>query len=229
MSNSARVGEIFQTTGAAFKKLGELTMQLQGAGSGTGGAKWSEQEIAMLHKAVNNFAADINVISETMKNKTVSQIKGALQKKAFEDAGINIQQIPQANTAPLPTQNKQKEIEISRTGSSMNMDTSEVEEHSSLKAPLVQNDDLPSSETIQKAPLTSVSNQHSAHLNPSGSGVLPVAAIDTSHPESSAVEEVLGSTSNVDVTLNMLNASENEVDVEGLGPTSDKVDLNSSA
>ena len=146
---------------------------------------------------------------------------------------IIVIQIPQANTAPsataLPTQNKQKEIEISTTGSSMNMDTSEVEEHDSLKAPLSQNDDLSSSEIIQKAPLTSVSNQHSAHLNQSGSGALPVAVIDTSRPETSVVEEVLGSTSNVDVTLNMLNTSENEVDVEGLGPTSDsRVDLNSS-
>ena len=142
-------------------------------------------------------------------------------------------QIPQANTAPsataLPTQNKQKEIEISTTSSSMNMDTSEVEEPGSLKEPLSQNEDLPSTEIIQKTHLTSISNQHSAHLNPSGSGVLPVAAIDTSQPETSVVEEVLGSTGNVDVTLNMLNASENEVDVEGLGPTSDsRVDLNSS-
>ena len=96
MSNSARVGEIFQTTGAAFKTLGELTMQLQGAGSGTGGAKWTDQEIEMLHKAVHNFAADINAISETMKNKTVNQIKGALQKKAYAEAGMTIEQVHSA-------------------------------------------------------------------------------------------------------------------------------------
>ena len=94
MSDSAtRVGEIFQTTGAAFKMLGDLTMQLQGAGKAAGGVKWTDQEIAMLHKAVNSFATDISIISETMKNKTVNQIKGALQKKAFKDAGMTTQQV----------------------------------------------------------------------------------------------------------------------------------------
>ena len=97
MNNSARVGEIFQTAGAAFNKLGELTMQLKGAGGGAGGAKWTDQEIAMLHRAVHNFATDINAISETMKNKTVNQIKGALQKKAFDDAGIMLQQVCKIN------------------------------------------------------------------------------------------------------------------------------------
>ena len=140
-------------------------------------------------------------------------------------------QIPQANTTSsattLPTPSKQKEI--STAGSSMAMDTSAIEEHGSMKAQS-QNDDVPVSEAIQKSHLESVSNHHSAHLNPSGSGVLPVATIDTPHQESSVVQEVSGSTSDVDVTLNMLNASENEVDVEGLGPTSDsRVDLNSSA
>ena len=139
-------------------------------------------------------------------------------------------QIPQANTTSsattLPTPSKQKEI--STAGSSMAMDTSAIEEHGSMKAQS-QNDDVPVSEAIQKSHLESVSNHHSAHLNPSGSGVLPVATIDTPHQESSVVQEVSGSTSDVDVTLNMLNASENEVDVEGLGPTSDsRVDLNSS-
>ena len=99
MNNSARVGEIFQTAGAAFNKLGELTMQLKGAGGGAGGAKWTDQEIAMLHRAVHNFATDINAISETMKNKTVNQIKGALQKKAFDDAGIMLQQVCKINIA----------------------------------------------------------------------------------------------------------------------------------
>ena len=68
MSNSARVGEIFQTTGAAFNKLGELTMQLKGAGSGAGGAKWTEQEIAMLHTAVHKFAADRRQGTNYFKN-----------------------------------------------------------------------------------------------------------------------------------------------------------------
>ena len=68
-------------------------MQLNGAGGAAGGAKWTEKEITMLQTAVNNFALEINTISEIMKNKTVNQIKGALQKKAFDDAGIVLQQV----------------------------------------------------------------------------------------------------------------------------------------
>ena len=46
----------------------------------------------MLARAVQNFADDLQVISEAIKGRTVTQIKGALQRKAFDDAGIVIQQ-----------------------------------------------------------------------------------------------------------------------------------------
>jgi len=45
MSNSTRVGEIFNVAGNALNLLGELTKQLESAGSsGPGsGTKWSDQ------------------------------------------------------------------------------------------------------------------------------------------------------------------------------------------
>ena len=46
----------------------------------------------MLSKAVSNFANDLQVISDAIKSRTVTQIKGTLQKKAFDEAGIVIQQ-----------------------------------------------------------------------------------------------------------------------------------------
>jgi len=44
-----------------------------------------------LAQAVQNFANDLELISDTIRSRTVSQIKGALQKKAYEAAGIEVQ------------------------------------------------------------------------------------------------------------------------------------------
>ena len=85
MSNSNKVAEIFTSAGDAFARLGDLTMQLQGGGStgggGGGGVKWTEEEVEMLHSAVKTFAEDLQTISETIKQRTVQQIKTALKKK----------------------------------------------------------------------------------------------------------------------------------------------------
>ena len=40
---------------------------------------------------MQNFANDLELISDTIRSRTVSQIKGALQKKAYEAAGIEVQ------------------------------------------------------------------------------------------------------------------------------------------
>ena len=50
------------------------------------------QEINMLARAVQTFANDLHQISDAIKGRTVTQIKGTLQKKAFDEAGIVIQQ-----------------------------------------------------------------------------------------------------------------------------------------
>lgn len=89
-SNSQRVGEIFKTAGQAFNTLGNLTAQLES--SGPNASKWTDQEINMLAQAVQTFANDLLMISDTIKGRAVTQIKGALQKKAFDEAGIAIQQ-----------------------------------------------------------------------------------------------------------------------------------------
>ena len=86
MSNSNKVAEIFTSAGDAFNRLGELTMQLQGGGAGGGGGggvKWTEEEVEMLHSAVRTFAEDLQNISETIKERTVQQIKTALKKKVI--------------------------------------------------------------------------------------------------------------------------------------------------
>ena len=50
-------------------------------GGGGGGVKWTEEEVEMLHGAVRTFAEDLQTISETIKQRTVQQIKTALKKK----------------------------------------------------------------------------------------------------------------------------------------------------
>jgi hypothetical protein len=57
----------------------------------------------MLQTAVLKFTNDLQVISDTIKSRTVCQIKGALQKKAFDEAGIIIQ--PQQVVAQSPITN----------------------------------------------------------------------------------------------------------------------------
>ena len=68
---------------------------------------------------------------------------------------------------------------------------------------------------------TTVSNRAATLSSPFGSGVLPVTANETelSSVPTPSTGRVIATKPNADVTLNMLNAPENEVDVEGLGAT----------
>ena len=97
MSNSNKVAEIFTSAGDAFARLGDLTMQLQGGGGagggGGGGVKWTDEEVDMLHNAVRTFAEDLQTISETIKQRTVLQIKTALKKKVRQPRYIWISNI----------------------------------------------------------------------------------------------------------------------------------------
>lgn len=86
-SASTKVGEIFSAAGAAFTKLGELTMQLHPvADSSPAGAKWTDTEIEMLRSAVRRFGDDLNSISSVIKERTVAQIKTTVKRKLYEDS-----------------------------------------------------------------------------------------------------------------------------------------------
>ncbi len=89
-SSANKVGEIFTAAGTAFNKLGELTMQLHPSNDSAVGSKWTEDEINELQSCIKQFGDDLNQISERIKTRTVSQIRTALKKKAFEDAGVSL-------------------------------------------------------------------------------------------------------------------------------------------
>ncbi|XP_055551108.1 chromatin complexes subunit BAP18 isoform X2 [Wyeomyia smithii] len=111
MNSATKVGEIFTAAGAAFNRLGELTMQLHPSSDSPTGSKWTDEEIEMLRSAVTRFSEDLNKVSQRIKGRTVSQIRQTLKKKAFEDAGIQIKQQPtQQHQLASPQQQQSQAI-----------------------------------------------------------------------------------------------------------------------
>ncbi|XP_058815870.1 chromatin complexes subunit BAP18-like isoform X3 [Topomyia yanbarensis] len=104
MNSATKVGEIFTAAGAAFNRLGELTMQLHPSSDSPTGSKWTDEEIEMLRSAVTRFSEDLNKVSQRIKGRTVSQIRQTLKKKAFEDAGIQMKQQPTQQQQPIQSQ-----------------------------------------------------------------------------------------------------------------------------
>nr|CAH7757694.1 unnamed protein product [Callosobruchus chinensis] len=62
----------------------------------------------MLRQVVKQFSDGLNQISDHIKRRTVSQIRTALKKKAFEDAGLPIRQITTV-AQPQQTQTAQQQ------------------------------------------------------------------------------------------------------------------------
>lgn len=143
MSNSAEmVGEIFREAGTAFSKLSELTLLLTPMGQSQPGGKWTEEEIEMLQACINRFATDINKISQRIKNRTVSQIRTTLKKKAFEDAGIPIRQIPSTVTSQQAVTPTTEQVTLNMLNASENEIDVEGGLGSDVKLEFESNDDM---------------------------------------------------------------------------------------
>ncbi|XP_071453437.1 BPTF-associated chromatin complex component 1 isoform X1 [Hetaerina americana] len=177
MNSATKVGEIFTAAGAAFNKLGELTMQLHPSADSPAG-KWTDEEIEMFLMAIKTFGEDMNKISERIKDRTVTQIRTTLKKKAFEDAGLPVKNITQATSSG------------GVMGGSGSGGAGRDAGGNVLAQLAVQ---------AQEA--------HAA-----------LAQVSVQAKQSSAAQAQQGmmGKSAAEVTLNMLNAPESEVDVEGL-------------
>ncbi|CAL7946012.1 unnamed protein product [Xylocopa violacea] len=115
MNSASKVGEIFTAAGAAFNKLGELTMQLHPTTDSPAG-KWTDEEIEMLRHSVKTFSEDLNKISEHIKGRTVSQIRTTLKKKAFEEAGVPIRQQMLSQQSSQQSAVVQQQVSKQQTG-----------------------------------------------------------------------------------------------------------------
>ncbi|CAJ0968035.1 unnamed protein product [Ranitomeya imitator] len=86
-SASTKVGEIFSAAGAAFTKLGELTMQLHPVtDSSPAGARWTDTEIQMLHAAVKTLRGGFK--SDQLSNQGEDSLKFAVKRKIYDDNGV---------------------------------------------------------------------------------------------------------------------------------------------
>lgn len=103
-STASKVADIFTAAGAAFNRLGELTVQLHpltSDGSTQTSGKWGETEIEMLRDAVKRFGEDLKKISEIITTKSITQIKSALKQRVYEQnyAEPSPKKTPQKRTA----------------------------------------------------------------------------------------------------------------------------------
>nr|XP_002120869.1 chromatin complexes subunit BAP18 isoform X4 [Ciona intestinalis] len=89
-TSTAKVSQIFISAGEAFTKLAELTMQINTQVETPPGAKWTDTEIEMLRQAVQKFGTDLNKISEVVKTRSLGQLKTAIKRKIYAEAGIPI-------------------------------------------------------------------------------------------------------------------------------------------
>jgi len=85
-SFSARASEIFLTAAAAFQRLGELTMQLNFTADAQHHSHWTDKDLDMLQDSILRFSEDLSRISESVRDKTNTQVKLDLKRKAIDEA-----------------------------------------------------------------------------------------------------------------------------------------------
>ncbi|XP_039263841.1 BPTF-associated chromatin complex component 1-like [Styela clava] len=100
-----KVSQVFAAAGQAFNRLGELTMQLHTQYEAVPGSKWTEEEVEMLRQAVQQFGNDLEKVSSVIKTRTMSQVKHAIKRKVFNEAGVPIAPKHPAKN-PVSTGNK---------------------------------------------------------------------------------------------------------------------------
>ncbi|KAK3095778.1 hypothetical protein FSP39_018998 [Pinctada imbricata] len=125
---SKKVGEIFTAAGAAFSKLGDLTLQLHPtAEPSPSSGKWTQYEIDLLRKAVKRFGDDLDAISEVIKTRTISQIKTQMKRKAFEDAGLPQPTEPSPKKQAIKIENQPKPVSVVANTTSTSVATMETQ------------------------------------------------------------------------------------------------------
>ncbi|XP_028395433.1 chromatin complexes subunit BAP18-like [Dendronephthya gigantea] len=177
-STASKVADIFTAAGAAFNRLGELTVQLHpltSDGSAQASGKWGETEIEMLRDAVKRFGEDLKKISEIITTKSITQIKSALKQRMYEqscgESATTPKKTSQKRGAKETTANGQNEGVAAKKIKQENAASSSEQPKDKLTSPLKETENEVDVESLEESTAAQIAQNSTSDTSKTGSEV----------------------------------------------------------